>query len=213
MIDPHALPPSLWADTVEENPASPPLDGDAECDLVIVGAGFTGLSAALHAAKEGSSVIVLEASEPGWGASGRNGGEVLPGLKLLPEEIVDRMGRDAGERLCEFSETGPDLVFKLIEKYKIQCEATRAGWVRQAHTKPAEKELKDNLRQLEERGYDVSWQDAGTTAAQLGTDTWHGSILDRRGGTVQPFGYARGLSDRRGGKRRRARTRHQNRVT
>ncbi len=193
MIDPNALPPSLWAETVEEKPDAPPLQGDAECDFVVVGAGFTGLSAALHAAQEGASVIVLEASEPGWGASGRNGGEVLPGLKLLPEEIVDRMGRDVGERFCEFSETGPDLVFSLIERYNIQCEATRAGWVRQAHAKSAEKDLKDNLRQLVERGHDVEWLDADAAAAQLGTDTWHGAILDRRGGTVQPFGYSRGL--------------------
>ena len=80
MIDPGKLPPSLWAETVEEQPKAPPLEGDAECDLCIVGAGFTGLSAALHAALEGKSVIVLEASEPGWGASGRNGGQVIGGI-------------------------------------------------------------------------------------------------------------------------------------
>ena len=193
MIDPKALPPSLWAETVEEKPEAPPLAGDADCDLAIVGAGFTGLSAALHAALEGSSVIVLEASEPGWGASGRNGGEVLPGLKLLPEEINDRLGRAAGERFCDIAESGPDLVFSLIDKYQMQCEATRGGWIRQAHTKAAEAGLKENIRQLAERGYNVEWLDAGSAAAQLGTDTWHGAILDRRGGTVQPFGYAGGL--------------------
>ncbi|MEM7427164.1 MAG: FAD-binding oxidoreductase [Pseudomonadota bacterium] len=193
MIDPNALPPSLWADTVEEKPDAPPLAGDAECDLAVVGAGFTGLSAALHAAKDGASVIVLEASEPGWGASGRNGGEVLPGLKLLPDEIVDRLGQEAGERLGSFSETAPDLVFSLIEEYGIKCEATRAGWIRPAHARSAEAELKENMRQLQARDYDVSWLSPDEAAAQLGTDTWHGAILDRRGGTVQPFGYARGL--------------------
>ena len=193
MIDPNALPPSLWADTVEEKPEAPALDGDADCDLTIVGAGFTGLSAALHAAQEGASVIVLEASEPGWGASGRNGGEVLPGLKLLPEEIIQRMGRDAGERLSAFGEAAPDLVFSLIEKYKIQCEATRTGWVRPAHVKSAEQSLKENFRQLETRGYDVSWLGAGAAASELGTDTYCSAMFDRRGGTVQPFGYARGL--------------------
>ena len=78
------------------------MQGDADCDLAIVGAGFTGLSAALHAAREGARVVVLEASEPGWGASGRNGGEVLPGLKLMPDEICGLMGRAAGEELVAF---------------------------------------------------------------------------------------------------------------
>ncbi len=193
MIDPKALPPSLWADTVEEAPEAAPLDGDVVCDLAIVGAGFTGLSAALHAAREGASVVVLEASEPGWGASGRNGGEVLPGLKLLPEEICGLMGREAGEALVAFAEAGPDLVFELIERYAITCEATRAGWLRPAHTKSAEDGLKENLRQLVERGHAAEWLEAPDAAAQLGTDTWHGAMLDHRGGTVQPFGYARGL--------------------
>ncbi len=193
MIDPGSLPPSLWAETVEEAPDTPALSADMECDLAIVGAGFTGLSAALHAARERSSVVVLEASEPGWGASGRNGGEVLPGLKLLPDEICDLMGREAGERLVAFSEEGPDLVFDLIQRYAIKCEATRAGWIRQAHTKGAEAGLQANLKQLVDRGYDAHWLDAPQAAAQLGTDTWHGAIMDTRGGTVQPFGYARGL--------------------
>ncbi|MEM8686474.1 MAG: FAD-binding oxidoreductase [Pseudomonadota bacterium] len=193
MIDPKSLPPSLWADTVEEAPPAPPLEGDASCDLAVVGAGFTGLSAALHAAREGASVIVLEASEPGWGASGRNGGEVLPGLKLLPEEICGLMGKELGEAFVAFAEGGPDLVFELIERYAIKCEATRAGWLRPAHTKSAEDGLKENLRQLVERGHAAEWLEAPEAAAQLGTDTWHGAILDHRGGTVQPFGYARGL--------------------
>ena len=135
----------------------------------------------------------LEASEPGWGASGRNGGEVLPGLKLLPEEIIARLGAEAGERLSAFAEAGPDLVFELIDRYKIQCEATRAGWLIPAHSKDAEKGLRDNLRQLKARGYDADWLEPAAASAQLGTKTWHSAIIDRRGGTVQPFGYARGL--------------------
>lgn len=193
MIDPKALPPSLWADTVTEHPITPPLEGNVSCDFAIVGAGFTGLSAALHAAREGASVTVLEASEPGWGASGRNGGEVLPGLKLLPEEICSIMGAEAGERLVTFAEGAPDLVFELIERYSIKCEATRAGWVRPAHTKAAEADLKVNLRQLKDRGHEVLWLNAKDAAVELGTDTWHGAIMDPRGGTVQPFGYSRGL--------------------
>ena len=72
---------------------SPALDGDARADVVVVGGGFTGLSTALHLAEKGASVVVLEAEEPGWGASGRNGGQVNPGLKHDPDAVERDFGR------------------------------------------------------------------------------------------------------------------------
>jgi glycine/D-amino acid oxidase-like deaminating enzyme len=72
------LPPSLYAETAVPPPHTPRLDGDARADVCIIGAGFTGLSAALHLAEAGARVVVFEAEEPGYGASGRNGGQVNP---------------------------------------------------------------------------------------------------------------------------------------
>src|SRR5262252_8560653 len=88
------LPPSLWAATARPAPATPPLDGSQQADVAVVGAGYSGLAAALHLAEAGASVVVLEAGEPGWGASGRNGGQVIPGLKHDPDEIVAMFGQE-----------------------------------------------------------------------------------------------------------------------
>ena len=93
------------------------LDGDADAELAIVGAGITGLAAALRAAESGKSVIVLDAARPGWGASGRNGGQVIPGLKADPDEIVARFGAERGERLVEFAGQAADAVFLNIERH------------------------------------------------------------------------------------------------
>jgi glycine/D-amino acid oxidase-like deaminating enzyme len=94
----HRLPESLWAATAIPAPETPPLSGDRTADAVVVGGGFTGLSAALHLAVAGAEVVLLEAAEPGWGASGRNGGQVIPGLKLDPDELVAKFGAERGER-------------------------------------------------------------------------------------------------------------------
>ncbi|MFJ1149362.1 FAD-dependent oxidoreductase, partial [Bordetella bronchiseptica] len=78
---------SVWTDTAAPAMATAPLAGHADCDVAIVGAGITGLSAALHLAERGLRACVLEARDPGWGASGRNGGQVIPGIKHDPDEI------------------------------------------------------------------------------------------------------------------------------
>jgi glycine/D-amino acid oxidase-like deaminating enzyme len=81
-------------------PGGPPLVGPAEADVAVIGGGFTGLSAALHLAEVGKRVVLLEAAEPGWGASGRNGGQVNPGWKVLPSEIKRRYGAERGEAMA-----------------------------------------------------------------------------------------------------------------
>src|SRR4051812_6487088 len=81
------LPPSLYADTARPAVDTPPLDGDRRASVAVIGGGFTGLSTALHLAEKGADVVVLERNEPGWGASGRNGGQVNPGLKWDPDRV------------------------------------------------------------------------------------------------------------------------------
>ena len=87
--NPLAWPPSLYADTAAPAVATPPLDTDRNVPVAIIGGGFAGLSTALHLAEQGIETVVLEAQEPGWGASGNNGGQLNPGLKLDPELVGD----------------------------------------------------------------------------------------------------------------------------
>src|SRR5262245_6578467 len=107
-----ALPRSLYAETARPAPATPPLDGDRSVSVAIVGAGFTGLSAALHLAEAGVDVAVLEAHEPGWGASGRNGGQVNPGLKPDPDQVEADFGVALGRRMVALSGDAPGVVFR-----------------------------------------------------------------------------------------------------
>src|SRR5262249_39561643 len=94
------LPPGLWTATATPALPRPPLEGEQRADVCVIGGGFTGLSAALHLAESGASVVVLEAGEVGAGASGRNGGQVIPGLKLDPSELETMLGPERGARLA-----------------------------------------------------------------------------------------------------------------
>jgi len=132
-----ALPDSLWAATAPSAPLCPPLSGDRSVELCVVGGGFTGLSAAYHAAEAGAEVALVEAAEPGWGAAGRNGGQVIPGLKLDPDDLERRFGAERGQRLVDFSGSAPDLVFELVAKHGIDCGARREGWIHAVHGRAA----------------------------------------------------------------------------
>src|SRR6056297_1639775 len=122
-----------WGETVSD-PGYPQASGQMRCDVAVIGAGFTGLSAALHLAEAGASVVVLEAQQVGWGASGRNGGQINPGLKDAPGKIVEMFGADIGARMVAMSGSAADLVFDLIARHGIECAAIRPGWIRAAHT-------------------------------------------------------------------------------
>jgi glycine/D-amino acid oxidase-like deaminating enzyme len=116
-------PDSLWAADAGRADDYPPLSGDQQTEVCIVGGGFTGLSAALHLVERGHLVTLLEAQAPGWGASGRNGGQVIPGLKLDPAAIEKRYGRERGGRYAGFAGSAADIVFDLIKRYRIDCQA------------------------------------------------------------------------------------------
>ncbi|HJM92461.1 MAG TPA: FAD-dependent oxidoreductase [Alphaproteobacteria bacterium] len=129
------LPPPLWTDTAAPAPETPAMAGDQQADVAIVGGGFTGLSAALHLAKGSADVTVLEANEPGWGASGRNGGQVIPGLKEDPREIIARFGEKDGQAMVCAAGAAADLVFGLIKEHGIEYDGVQNGWIQAAHTR------------------------------------------------------------------------------
>ena len=126
---------SLWSETAEEAPETPALSGSIDADVVIVGAGFTGLSAALHLVEAGQSVVVVEAQKIGWGASGRNGGQVNPAFDVLPSGVRAHFGKQRGDRVLELIDGACDLVFELIERHTIKCAHRRVPYIRGAYGK------------------------------------------------------------------------------
>src|ERR1700730_4119183 len=188
------LPPSLWAATARPAPATPPLDMSRKADVAIVGAGYSGLAAALQLAEAGVSVIVLEAGEPGWGASGRNGGQVIPGLKPDPDEVVAMFGAEAGERLVRVAGDAPETLFALIERHAIDCDARRCGWIQPAFAAADIGLIARRAEQWQRRGAPVAVLDRDTVCRLVGSPIYHGGWIDRRAGSVQPLSYSNGLS-------------------
>ena len=164
-----------------------------QAEMAVIGAGYTGLSAALHLSEAGRQVVVLEATEIGERASGLNGGQVIPGVKLDPDALERLLG-SAGQRLVETTAAGPDLVFDLIARHGIECEAKRAGWIQPATSEAALAQQAQRAEQWSRRGEPVSLLSRGGVAQLTGSAIYCGGLLDRRGGTVQPLAYARGLA-------------------
>ncbi len=187
-------PPSLWAETAAPAPACAPLAGEHQVEVAVVGGGFTGLSAALHLAEAGHAVRVLEAVQPGWGASGRNGGQINPGWKLLPAEVEIRYGSDQGRRINVMADGACDLVFDLIARHGIICDAVRPGFVQGARSRRGITFLENWVRQWSARGAPVELLSRRQTVELLGTETYLQGMLDRRGGNIQPLSYVRGLA-------------------
>jgi glycine/D-amino acid oxidase-like deaminating enzyme len=188
------LPDSLWAATAVPAPSTPPLTESCAFDVAIVGAGYTGLSTAVHLAERGVRVCVIDAAEPGWGASGRNGGQVIPGLKYDPDELVRRYGERAGNALVDTVGGAADTVFELIDRYRIDCAAVRRGWIQPAHSAAMLETVVRRARQWEARGASVSVLDAQAVSRRVGTGAFVGGWVDHRAGSIQPLSYARGLA-------------------
>jgi glycine/D-amino acid oxidase-like deaminating enzyme len=188
------LPRSLYADTARPAVPTPRLDGDRKTAVAIIGAGFTGLSAALHLAEKSVDTIVLEANEPGWGASGRNGGQVNPGLKHDPETVIRDFGPGLGARMVALSGAAPDLVFRLIERHQIACGALQSGTLRSAITTKGAREVRATALEWMSRNAPVEILEKDAITAATGTPRYQAAMLDRRGGQVNPLGYARGLA-------------------
>ena len=189
-----ALPPSLWAATATAPLVTSPLDMSRKADVVVIGGGYTGLSTALHLAEVGADVCLLEASEPGWGASGRNGGQVIPGLKYDPDQLNVMFGSKKGELLIDTIGKAADTVFGLVEKYGIECDAVRNGWIQPAHSGQVMRTLEKRAAQWTERGAPVEILDRGEVSRRIGTPAYAGGWIDRRAGSIQPLSYCRGLA-------------------
>lgn len=184
----------LWEASAPPGPTPQRLQERISVDVVVVGAGYTGLSAALHLAEGGASVAVLEAVEIGFGGSGRNVGLVNAGMWVMPEALPGALGPLHGSRLLALLGSGPSLVYDTVERQGIDCEPVRNGTLHCAVGASGLCNITERARQWKALGAPVSLLDANETAKRTGTHAYRGALLDMRAGTIQPLAYARGLA-------------------
>ena len=187
-------PEHLYAASAVPAVPTPALAGDRRVAVAVVGGGYTGLSTALHLAERGAEVALVEAGEPGWGAAGRNGGQVNAGLKCEPDDVERRYGPVHGPRLVKLSGEAPDYLFSLIGRHRLHCEAERGGTLRAAYKQEPVAALEASVAQWRDRGVAMELWDAERVFAATGTRRYRAATFDPRGGAVNPLSLARGFA-------------------
>lgn len=189
---------SLWEATAEPAREFPVLSGEQQADVVIIGAGYTGLSAAHHIAKSGLAPIVLEANRPGWGASGRNGGVITAKFRLSFREIDATHGRAIAKRMYEIAHESSDMVEELVSEFGItSANLTRTGQVKAAHNETTLKAAigEANWMAREMGSAEVRILDKREVRDETGSDIFVGGVLNPGSGGIHPLNYLRGLAD------------------
>lgn len=191
---PNKQPISLWDISSEEKDYQSEFSGDENTDVAIIGAGYTGLSTALHCQELGLRTRVLEARQIGFGGSGRNCGLVNAALWLPPQDVRAQLGTVYGPRFIKEFGNGPSYVFSLIEKHQMRCETTMTGTIHAAHSASGFKDLQGRAQEWERLGEPVELLQKKEVTDLIGTDVFHGGLLDHRAGTINPMAYCRGLA-------------------
>jgi glycine/D-amino acid oxidase-like deaminating enzyme len=187
-------PPSLWAAVTRPGPVLHRLEGAHAFDVVVVGAGFTGLSTALHLRRAGVDVAVVEAAEPGWGASGRNNGQVIPTLSRPdPDDIVARHG-EAGERLVALLRDSASILFDLVKAEGLDAEAEQTGWIQPVHSPGRMSIAERRVAQWSKWGAQVELLSRAEVSRRLGSDAWFGGWWNKTGGHINPLALSRALA-------------------
>lgn len=187
---------SWYAATAAPSPARPPLRGVRRVDAVVIGGGFTGLSAALRLAEAGRSVALLEARRVGWGASGRNGGLLIPGHRREPGHLIAAFGPHEARRLWDLACAACDRLVNTAQAHNIACDLTRSGHVYAAANRRHLDELARE-RDVIATVFDdqaIEMLDGDGVAAHLPSSTYPGGWRDPRGGHFHPLNYALGLA-------------------
>ena len=187
--------PSWYAASANPLNAFPEIEGDHNFDVTIIGAGFSGISTALHLSEHGLNVCVLDAHRVGWGASGRNGGQVSSGQRLAQEELEELVGDNLAHDAFDIGIEAAQTVRGLIKQHKINC-SYRDGVIEAFHRKRFNAHGIEEVRHLREKyGYkSVSFLTPDEMREKVGSSDFHGGVLDTASGHLHPLNYVRGLA-------------------
>jgi glycine/D-amino acid oxidase-like deaminating enzyme len=189
---------SLWAGTAEPLRAFPSLSGEVHADVVIIGAGYTGLSAAHHISKSGLAPVVLEANRPGWGASGRNGGVITAKFRQSFRGIDAAHGRAMARRMYDIAHESTEIVEELVCEFGIaSARLTRSGQVKAAHNHTALQAAVDEAEWMKCEMGDAGVRilDAHQVRDETGSQAFVGGVLNPGSGGIHPLNYVHGLAE------------------
>ncbi|MBN8490128.1 MAG: FAD-binding oxidoreductase [Burkholderiales bacterium] len=185
---------SYYAATAPRQQAFPALQGGADCDVAVVGGGLAGLSAALDLAERGLSVVLLEAREIGWGASGRNGGQAIHGLACDQSTIEAQLGLDEARRVWNMSIEALDLLRQRIARHAIDCD-WRDGYLGLATNARKGRELQDWAERMATvYGYAMQHIPPAEMGRWIASERFHSGIHDPRSGHLHPLKFTQGLA-------------------
>jgi glycine/D-amino acid oxidase-like deaminating enzyme len=196
MAVPETFKATLWSAISPPAPPAVPLSGERRADVAVIGAGILGLSLTLHLARRGIDVVLLEADEPGFGASGRNTGFVVPSFPAGrgPADAARLLGAERGERLVRFAGGSAARLFALVAAEAIDCSAEPNGWLQPAPTAEAVARLEERARQWQAFGQPVRILGRTETEQLTGSRSYAGALIDDSGGQINPLAYVRGLA-------------------
>ncbi|MCV6575748.1 MAG: FAD-binding oxidoreductase [Cohaesibacter sp.] len=188
-------PLSYYAASANAHGSLPAAQGDLSCDVCVIGAGYMGLSSALHLAQKGYDVVLLDAHRVGWGASGRNGGQVGSGQRMEQDDLEKLVGHDHARRLWDLAEASKALVKSLIADHGIECDL-KPGILHADHKKSYVAHSKAYAQKLQdEYGYDaIGFVDRDEICSMLGSDAYYGGTIDWNAAHLHPLNFALGLS-------------------
>ena len=187
-------PPSWYAASQPELPLRAPLHGQVRADVAVLGAGYTGLTAALALAEKGYKVTVLEAERVGWGASGRNGGQAIVGYGCEQDTLEALVGDADARLLFDFSRDGMHMLKQRITKHGIDCD-WRDGHASVPIQPRQERALRNDIERMVQRyDYPLEWWDRPRLQRELASERYLGAVYDAASGHLHPLAYAQGLA-------------------
>ncbi|RMH45304.1 MAG: FAD-binding oxidoreductase [Alphaproteobacteria bacterium] len=183
-----------WTVTATPAPECRQLDGRVEVDALVVGGGLTGCRTALGLAEAGTSVALVDGARIGWGASGRSGGQANPIWRQTPDELIEKLGRNHGERLVRTTLTAAQDLFADIARFGIDCDAVQSGWLQAAHSRKARDRMRLLGRAWAAAGMEIEELEGDALRRASGSSAYGFALRHAAGGHVQPLSLTRGYA-------------------